>query len=73
MLKIINIKLPPKAIDYFGFLILKAKLAFSQLKYVFIEVFLIYYFDLKRYNWIKIDISAYVIDGNLSQQTPKFV
>ena len=43
------------------FLILEAKLAFLQLRETFIKASILYHFDLKRYIWIKIDVSDYII------------
>lgn len=48
-----NFKTSLKAAENFSFLIFKAKLVFLQLKQAFKKVFSPYYFDLKRYIWIK--------------------
>lgn len=56
-----------KAIKNSNFLTPKAKLAFLQLRKAFTKALIIYHFDLKRYIWIKIDISGYGIDSILSQ------
>lgn len=62
-----NVKTPIKASKNANFLTPKAKLTFLQLREVFIKAFIIYYFDLKCYIWIKIDTFDYSIDGILSQ------
>ena len=52
-----------------GFLILRARLAFTELRQTFIKVLIIYRFDLEFYIYIKTDISDYTIGKILSQLT----
>lgn len=47
-------------------LIPKAKLDFLRLKQAFIEAFIFYYFEPKRYIRIEIHASGYIIGGILS-------
>ena len=50
-----------------GFLTLKARLAFTQLRQAFKKALIFHYFDLKCYIWIKTDASGYAIHGVVSQ------
>lgn len=45
-----------------SFLTLRTRLAFVKLGQAFIESSIFYYFDLKSYIYIKIDILGYIID-----------
>ena len=49
-----------------GFLIPKAKLAFTQLKQAFVEAPIFHHFDPESHIWIKTDISDYTIGSVLS-------
>ena len=50
-----------------GFLIPKAKLAFTQLKQTFVKAPILHYFDLESHIQIETDTSSYAIGGVLSQ------
>lgn len=49
-----------------GFFIFKARLAFIQLKQVFIIAYILNYFNLKDYIWIETDILNFAISEILS-------
>ena len=61
LLKIISIN-----IGTIGFLISKARIAFTQLRQAFIKVLILQYFDLKCHIWIETNASDYIIGGVLS-------
>ena len=50
-----------------GYLTLKPRLAFTQLKKTFIKALILQHFDLEYYNQIKTDASGYAISRVLSQ------
>lgn len=52
-----------------GFLIFKAKLAFTKLRETFDKTLILYYFDLKSNIRIEIDISNYIINRVFSKLT----
>ena len=52
-----------------GFLIPKASLAFTQLRKMFTEAPILYYFNLEHHIRIETDTSGYAISGVLSQLT----
>lgn len=66
ILKIVKAILPKIVFKARLFLILKIRLAFTQLKQTFIEVLILYHFDSERYIQIKTDASSYTIGGLLS-------
>ena len=47
----------------------EARLAFTELRQVFIKAPTPHYFNLKRHIWVKTNISGYAISGVLSQLT----
>ena len=49
-----------------GFLILKARLAFIQLRQPFVKAPILHYFDPENHIWIETDASNYTIGGVLS-------
>ena len=49
-----------------GFLILEARLVFTQLRQAFVEAPILHYFDLKSHIRIETNISGYAISGVLS-------
>ena len=49
-----------------GFFIPKAKLAFIQLRQIFVEALILHHFDLKYHIWIETDVSGYMIGGILN-------
>ena len=50
-----------------GYLIPKARLAFTQLRKAFIKALILQHFDPKCHIWIETDVSGYAIDGVLNQ------
>lgn len=52
-----------------SFLTFKARLAFIKWKQLFIKALIFYYFDLKQYIRIEIDISSYAISRILGDIT----
>ena len=54
-----------------AFFIPEARLAFIQLRQVFVEVLILHHFDLESYIQIKTDASGYAISGVLSQLSSK--
>ena len=56
-----------------GFLTLKARLAFIQLRQAFVEALILYYFDLECHIWIKVNASGYAIGSVLSQLASKTI
>ena len=54
-------------VEAMSYLTPAAKAAFIQLKKLFTRAFILSYFDLKYYIWIKIIVSGYTISGVLSQ------
>ena len=51
------------------FFISRTRLAFIKLKQIFVKTSILYYFDPKSYNWIKIDILSSIIGRVFSQLT----
>ena len=64
-----NLSKSKKTVRSSDFLIFRAKLAFTKLKQVFFKAPILYYFDLERHIWIKMDILGYAIVRILSQLT----
>ena len=50
-----------------GFLTPKARLAFTQLRQVFVKVPILHHFNPKSHIWIETDVSGYTIGGVLNQ------
>lgn len=50
-----------------GFFTLKARLAFTKWRQMFVKVLILNYFDKNYHIWIEIDRSNYVMSGVLSQ------
>ena len=51
------------------FFTLRAKLAFTELRQVFLKALILHHFDPERHIWIEIDALGYAIGGVLSQMT----
>lgn len=52
-----------------GYLTLNARVAFTQLRYAFIEALILYHFNLKLYIRIETNATSYTISRVLSQLT----
>ena len=64
-----NLSKSKKAVGSSDFLTLRAKLAFTKLRQVFLKAPILHHFDSERHIWIKTDVSGYAIGGVLSQLT----
>lgn len=56
-----------KTVSSSEFLITGARLIFNKLRQAFVKILILYYFNLKRYIWIKIDALGYAISKVFNQ------